>query len=314
MKKIKDFTETQLISEIAQLFPRRAGLRTGIGDDTAVMSVPAGKMLLSTVDSVVEGVDFTFAAASGEQVGWKVLCQNLSDIAAMGGKPLYALISLGLPPRLEKKFFTDFYHGIKKAADRFNVQIAGGDISRAREFFASLTVLGEADKKKVITRGGARAGDAVLVTGTLGGSITGKHLSFTPRLREAAFLTRHFQVHAMIDISDGLVKDLGHILRASRKGAAIDTGAIPIARDAVKLARRGGKSALERALSDGEDFELLFTCAPREAARLLKLKNGLAGTRVTRIGEITVGKKIRFFNNLREKKEIKILCQGYEHF
>lgn len=216
------------------------------GDDCAVL--PGGGLL--TCDPVIEGIHF-LPDTPARQVGWKAMARNLSDIAAMGGEPRYAVVSLGLRPTTPVRWVRQLYGGLHAAARRFGCEIVGGDTAHVRcEQFVVVTLLGHADRP--VLRSGAKPGDAVFVTGTLGGSFrSGKHLRFIPRIREARWLVEHVHVHAMIDVSDGLASDLQRLVEASRVGFDIASARIP------------GK--LPGALSDGEDFELLFTVAPRNA-------------------------------------------------
>jgi thiamine-monophosphate kinase len=184
------------------------------------------------------------------------MARNLSDIAAMGGTPRWAVVSLGLRPRTPVRYVQQLYAGLTAIAGKFGCRIGGGDTARVRgEQFIVVTLVGHADRP--ILRSGARVGDAVFVTGKLGGSFkSGKHLTFTPRIREARWLTKHFRIHAMLDISDGLASDLQRLVESSRVGFDICSKKIPV------------NGSLRAALTDGEDFELLFTVSPRDAGKL----------------------------------------------
>ena len=259
--------EFGLIEWIRRRVSAHPALDTGIGDDAAVLNWPAEKALV-TVDMLMEGVDFTFPEASPEQVGRKALAVNLSDIAAMGGKPVAAVVAVSLPRHRGTELAQRLQQGIEQRAREFDVALAGGDTnSWDGPLVISITVLGEPSARGPVRRSGARAGDWILVTGEFGGSIAGRHLDFTPRVREGLLLAENFDVHAMIDVSDGLAADHHHILDESRAGAALFGDQIPIS--AVARATTDGKSALEHALSDGEDFELIFTVAPETAQALL---------------------------------------------
>ena len=234
----------------------------GIGDDTAVLRVSPDHARLATVDTLMEGVHFTMPPATAQQVGHKALAVNLSDIAAMAGRPQAALVSLVLPKQDGAAIAQGIHTGIQTLADTHNVAIAGGDTNTWNgPLVVSITVLGETGCRQTgqhaaVPRSGAQAGDWIMVTGTLGGSLAGKHLDFQPRLTEARTLDQCVSLHAMIDVSDGLSADLHHILHQSRVGAIIEATSIPISAAADHA--DDGRSPLEHALCDGEDFELLF--------------------------------------------------------
>lgn len=314
MKAGVDIGETGILERLRKIFPRPRGAVVGIGDDAAVLPYDATRYLLLTVDTLVEGTDFRWAGSRPQAVGWKTLCISLSDIAAMGGNPLAAVISLGFPRGTSYARVAEFHRGIKKAAKRWKVAIVGGDLSRSPVFFATATVLGWVEKKRLVLRNGAARGDSIFVTGSLGGSILGKHLAFQPRIREARFLVERYKINAMIDISDGLIKDLGCLLRESGKGAQIYLNRIPVSQAARQWSRRTKKDPLESALAGGEDFELLFTVSPRVAKTVMALRHGLAGTRVTRIGQVTSGTRLIFHRTEKTKRAVRVPWKGFEHF
>lgn len=231
------------------------------GDDAAVL--PFGKKdLLLKADMVVEGVHFERGSSRPADWGRKAVLCNISDIAAMGGKPLYALVSLGLPAADSLQTGKQIMRGALEACRLYDVRIVGGDTSRSDKAVVSVALAGEVAAGKAIRRSGARAGDRIFVTGPLGGSLaSGWHLRFRPRLAESAFLVRNYRLHAMIDVSDGLSKDLRHIAEESGVGMRISGEALPL--------RKGIKDP-RRAFTDGEDFELVFTLGSSDAARLLK--------------------------------------------
>ena len=260
-------TEFKLIQRLRSRIPASLREPAGLRDDAAVLPWGREKLLLTT-DTLVEGVDFLRRRASPESVGRKALGINLSDMAAMGGEPLYFTVALGIPPGIPAGWLERLYRGIMDRARTFRVICAGGDISAARELFITIGLAGRAGPgKKPVLRNGAKPGDWIGVTGWLGGSILGHHLDFVPRVREGQFL-RCWGVRSMIDISDGFLQDLGHILKESGTGAQLEISAIPVSAAAVKKARGHRAKALEYALSDGEDFELLFTASPQKAAKL----------------------------------------------
>jgi thiamine-monophosphate kinase len=210
---------------------------------------------------------------------------NLSDIAAMAGRPIAAFVSVALPQHGGKEVAEELYRGIREVADAFQTAIAGGDTNSWQGPLAiSIALLGESTGRGPVRRNGAKPGDWIIVTGPLGGSITGKHLDFTPRVREAQQLQAVTDVHAMIDVSDGLAADLHHICEESQCGAVLDAAAIPIAATARSLA--DGKSPLEHALTDGEDFELVLAVPPLAARELID-QQPISDVSLARIGEFT---------------------------
>ncbi len=234
----------------------------GIGDDCAVLPGTGKRRQLVTTDPVLYGRHFDDSltpAAAAE----KLLKRNLSDIAAMGGVPKSAVVSLALPRRVSVAWIRDFYRALGRCALAHRITIAGGDVSESPDLLgAFLTLLGESSGDRVLTRTGAKTGDWVYVTGELGGSILGKHHRFTPRLAEGRWLAARREVRSMMDVSDGLAKDLVDLTPTGTK-PALDPAVIPLSRAARTLAKRDGRSPLEHALTDGEDFELLFTVAAR---------------------------------------------------
>jgi thiamine-monophosphate kinase len=269
---------------------------------------------LFKTDAIVEGVHFT-SQARPEQIGHKALGRCLSDIAAMAGRPLAALVTLALPDHFSADFIERIYAGLNQLAQRHGVAIAGGETTRNPErLLLSISMVGDVARDKCILRSGAMAGDALFVTGELGGSIAGRHLEFEPRLAEAQWLAEHFPIHAMIDLSDGLAGDLRHILRASRVGAELLARAIPISR-AAKLQARAESSTkppLLSALGDGEDFELLFSVGSGHAVPLLDAwKKQFPELRLSCIGRITAETGLK----MRDKTGSRSLeTHGYVHF
>lgn len=240
----------------------------GPGDDAAAVRFTPGAPVLVTTDMLLEGSCFTLAEAGPRQVGRKAMAANLSDIAAMAGKPVAAVVSVGLPRSGGHALAEDLYLGLREIADAFDTALVGGDTNSWNgPLVISVTVMGEATERGPVPRSGAQPGDWLFVTGPLGGSIRGKHLTFTPRVREALALHRVADLKAMIDISDGLGADLHHICEESRCGARLREQAIPIADAARQM--QDAKSPLEHALGDGEDFELLFAVVPKTGEALL---------------------------------------------
>lgn len=229
----------------------------GIGDDCAVIP-PTKHHQLVTTDPVIWGQHFD-ATVPARAAGAKLLKRNLSDIAAMGGRPGAAVVSLALAPQTSVRWLEQFYRGLASCALQHDVRIVGGDITQgpAGFFGAFLTLHGESAGRRVVTRSGASAGDSIYVTGSLGGSLLGHHHSFTPRLAEGAWLAGRPEVRAMMDVSDGLAKDLNSFT-PDRLVPALDAAAIPASAAAHRRARATGKTPLAHALSDGEDYELLI--------------------------------------------------------
>lgn len=314
-KTIEQLGEFGLINHIKKWVPltltlsprgrgKGEGVVVGIGDDTAVFRATKGMNQLLTIDSLVEEVDFIRTKVRPQQIGWKALGINLSDIAAMGGIPKVAVVSLTLPPRTQIGFVKGFYAGVGKLAGKFNVSIVGGDLSKGTVFSSTIAIVGEAHPKFTVYRNEAKVGDFICVTGRLGGSILGKHLNFMPRIKEGQFLAKH-GVSAMIDISDGLQQDLKHIADESKVSGMLHERKIPVSKDAVKLAKGNRKKALEHAFRDGEDFELLFTISENRLYPLEKEWRKCFKTELTQIGKIVA----RDNASLEMRKRL-----GFQHF
>ena len=283
-----DRPEFALIDWIRARVRDRQPVTLGIGDDAACLSPALDRDILVAIDMLMEGVHFTFPAATPALAGRKALAVNLSDIAAMAGRPTAAFVSVALPNARGLEFAKEVHAGLIQLADDYDVVIAGGDTnSWDGPLVISVTVTGEPLGLNPVCRRGALPGDWIFVTGALGGSLaSGRHLTFTPRLAEAKKLSEMVDVHAMLDISDGLAADLHHLLNSSQVGAVLDAATIPLTKTA--LSATDGKSPLLHGLSDGEDFELLFTVSP-EAGRQL-LADWADDTAVTKIGEIQEAK------------------------
>ena len=261
----------------------------GIGDDAAWLRLaPPGECLV-TVDMLMEGVDFLLPEADPQFVGRKALAVSLSDIAAMAGRPLAAFVSIALPQKGGRRLAEGVHAGIETLAGEFNVAIAGGDTNSWNgPLVLNVTLLGQPTGRGPVRRSGAKVGDWIMVTGDFGGSISGKHLSFQPRVAEAITLHQTVFLHAMIDVSDGLAADLYHILDESQKGAVVRAADVPVSEAARLLA---DKPPLERAFGDGEDFELLFTVSEEDGRRLLA--NPPFEARLAQIGAITADRDCR---------------------
>lgn len=300
-------SESALIDWIRRRARRGSDVRIGIGDDTALVS--SRRQVLVTTDMLLDGIHFRSNVDPPRRIGWKAMACNLSDIAAMGGRPTVAVVAVGLPKRFPARSTHALLGGLLEAAARFGVRIVGGDTNASRSgVIVAVTLLGECDGRP-LTRSGARVGDAVCVTGTLGGSILGKHLRFLPRIAEALDLKRHHRIHAMMDVSDGLLLDTSRLARASGVGIALEEARIPVSAAATRLSRRTGRSPLQHALSDGEDFELLFTLPMGEARRLVE--GSRFGGLVSRIGEVVRSGLHLVGSNGRWRA---VRPRGYEHF
>jgi thiamine-monophosphate kinase len=304
--------EFELIARLTRALPTNETVVAGAGDDCAVLDLGVpDKLVLFKTDAVVEGIHFT-SATPPEKIGRKALARCLSDIAAMAGTPTAALVTVALPRDYDPEFVVRIYDGLNALATRFKVAIAGGETTtNPGGILISIALLGLVERGKQITRGGAKAGDAIFVTGELGGSLAGKHLDFEPRLAEARWLADHFHLHAMLDVSDGLAGDLRHILKAGQVGAEILKSALPVSR-AARLQSRGRQPAALAALTDGEDFELLFTVASKDAVRLLDAwKKQFPELKLSCIGRLVAGEGIW----LRDKTGTHPFgAPGYEHF
>jgi len=322
--RLKHLGERRVVSRIRRAFgAKRAGVLIGIGDDAALVRGPA--RLLLTTDILVEDEDFRRDDHPPRLLGRKALNVNLSDIAAMGGRPLHALVGLALPGDIEETWLRRFMAGLGSAAREAGVSLVGGDLSQADKIMIAVTVTGEA--KALVKRTGARPGDAVYVSGTLGdaagglrllekGAIKGvakpvrplvaAFLDPAPRLKLGALLAGRNLASAMIDLSDGLSVDLAHICEESRVGAEVEAARIPISAALAHFAR----NPLEMALNGGEDYELLFTVRPSKAAAVEALAPEY---RLTRIGRIRPGRTV-YLIAAGGKKKKPLQARGFEHF
>jgi thiamine-monophosphate kinase len=307
--------EFELIARLTKALPTNESVVTGAGDDCAVLDLGvADKLFLFKTDAVVEGFHFT-RDTPPEKIGRKALARCLSDIAAMAGTPAAALVTMALPLNFEPAFVEKIYAGLNTLAREHGVAIVGGETTTNPErILISVSLIGNVPRGRQILRSGAKAGDAIFVTGELGGSLVEKHLDFEPRLAEARWLAERFSIHAMMDLSDGLGGDLQHILMASGAGAELLKTAVPVSRAARLRAKTSStaKPAFVAALTDGEDFELLFTLASKDAVRLLdSWKRQFPKLKLSCIGKIVAGDGIL----IRDKGgSHKLNAQGYVHF
>lgn len=341
--KISDLGEFGLIAKIKQQFRQRsASTLLGIGDDAAVLSLTPAKKLLTTTDMLIEGVHFDLSYTNFYSLGWKSAAVNLSDIAAMGGVPRFCLTALGIPSSISVEQINEFYKGFNALCRKHSVDLVGGDTCRSEKgLVVSVTALGEVEKKKMLTRAGARPGDLIFVTGALGDSAAGlemlkagyrgqgsgfskssksaipnpqsgitrlikKHLQPDPRAEWGRKIALSGCATSMIDISDGLSSDLGHICEESGTGAEIFADQVPLSEDIRKAAGQLRTDTLRYALSGGEDYELLFTvpAAKLKKFRALKIVS-------TQIGTMVAGHKMF----LVDKGRRTILKpEGFDHF
>jgi thiamine-monophosphate kinase len=327
--------EFELIESLTRELPGNATVVAGAGDDCAVLDLGLpDRWVLFKTDAVVEGIHYE-PGTPPEKIGRKALARCLSDVAAMGGEPSSALVTLALPRDYSPPLVAGVMAGLNRLAREHGVAVVGGETTTNPErMLTSVALLGTVEKNRCVRRVGAQPGDALFVTGELGGSGAGKHLDFEPRLAEARWLTEHFAIHAMLDLSDGLAGDLRHLLRASNAGAELLSDAIPISRAAYEQAKRGltaigaheagsvpaasaalarsGQTPLTAALTDGEDFELLFTVASKDAVPLLDAWKGrFAPLRLSCVGRITAKSGL----TIRDRAGLQPLeLHGYTHF
>ena len=325
--KLAEIGEFGLIKAISQIADKGPGVVMGIGDDAAVLRPSAGKVLLVTTDLLLEGVHFQLEFTDPYRLGRKALAVNLSDIAACGGTPTAFLVSLAIPPEAEKAAVQALYKGMMEQAHLYGVSLIGGDTSGGKGWMISITLIGEAEERNVVYRNGAKPGDRIFVTGTLGDSALGlkmlkkgakqgylieRHLTPAPRVREGREIAFRGLATAMIDISDGLIADLGHILEASRVGAEIRLSQLPLSEEYRKEVKGYSADPYILALTGGEDYELLFTSPPTKEQAVAKLAKEI-GTPITMIGEIVaVAQGVTIYTE--DGKEYPIAQRGHDHF
>lgn len=260
MQTLANIGEDELIRRLTAGLPLDRSVIAGPGDDCAVLHAPpAGRHLLFKTDAIVEHIHF-LRETPPRLIGRKALSRVISDIAAMGGQPAHALVTLVVRRATEVSFVEELYAGIREAAAPFGINIVGGETSRGDTMVVSISLLGHVSSTRWSNRRGGKAGDVLFVTGHLGGSINGRHLDFAPRVKEGQWLVKKFAIHAMMDISDGLAMDLPRLAEASGLDFVVDEAALPRARGCTP----------EQAWGDGEDYELLFAVSSKSATRLLK--------------------------------------------
>jgi thiamine-monophosphate kinase len=312
---LKDVGEFALIARLTRGLAIRPNVALGVGDDAAALDLGAGYLLLATCDAQVEGRHFLPSVATPREIGHKALVVNLSDIAAMGGEPLWALVSLIASPDLDVSVVDGIYAGMRELAERFGVAIVGGNVSSTGgPLTVDITALGRVTHERMLTRSGARPGDQLLVTGSLGAGIAGLRAVTTagaplasvspdalarvrarmttpePRVREGMALAATGAVTAMLDISDGLAADLGHICGRSHVGALVNAAALPVDEATRAVAVALGADPVDMALTGGDDYELLFTARATDITRVMDAVYQVGG-RAAVIGEMTASEE-----------------------
>ena len=336
--KIGDIGEFGLIDRwMATIKPDGRKAIVGIGDDGAVLDFSPGSVLVATCDMMVEGVHFILPAISPKQLGVKAMAMNLSDLAAMNARPLYALVSVGLRHDIDVGFVDLLYSGLTETAARYGCQIVGGDtVNSPRALVVDVFLMGEAERGRNTLRSGARPGDVVMVTGSLGGSAAGlemilsagggamdqvprwataevmrAHLEPTPRLLEAQAISIAGGANSAIDISDGLANEINHLARLSGVEIEIDASSIPISDATREVARAAGKDPLDYALFGGEDYELCFTAPPDRVDRIIGQVGDETGTPVTVIGRVAEGRGAWI---LKGDRRATLSPRAFDHF
>jgi thiamine-monophosphate kinase len=333
IEEIGEFGLIDAINKIVMQEQKKNGrVSVGIGDDAAVVAPPKDSMMLLTTDTMVENVHFNRVYVRGEDIGYKAMASNISDIAAMGGRPDYAIVTLGIPKDADVEFIEDVYRGLLACAGSFDTAIVGGDLTKAQKFFITVGLTGGVDGNAVGLRAHAKPGDVVMVTGALGGagaalkglkagarpgrgmpkSLFLRYARPTPRLAEGRVAVAN-GAGAIQDISDGLLADLRHICSLSDCGARICLADIPVFPEARKLPGLSPASALRLALTGGEDYELILTVPP-DKSNIVKAKvEGDTKTPVTAIGEIIeAGAGVQVVDD--KGKTVPQKRTGYEHF
>jgi thiamine-monophosphate kinase len=298
--ELTDIGEDNLIAELTRSLRLDSRVKIGPGDDCAVVKFGKRWQLLKT-DCIVESIHFS-KESPAIWVGWKALCRAISDVAAMGGRPMDALVTIAVAPQVRLRWLRGVYSGLRKAAQRYGVNLVGGETSRSPgPAFISVALTGIVEKRRALLRSGGKPSDFLYVTGQLGGSIRGKHLRFEPRLAEALWLADHFAINAMIDLSDGLGSDLPRLAKASSTGFEIDRERLPLSKGC----------SIEQAISDGEDYELLFAVPPEMVPTLEERWNKKFPTlALTQIGRLIEP-------NLQELGASgfdQLTDSGYDHF
>ena len=340
-RRVSDSSEFRLIQDIRQQSSsghKYSSLLKGIGDDAAIIQFIQNEHLLVSTDLLIEGIHFDLKLTSFREIGHRAIIANLSDIAAMGGIPRYVLTSVAIPPTYSLTDVRALYRGLLSCCDQNKLQLIGGDTSASKKgMFLGITILGTVESSGALPRGGAKIGDKIYVTGTLGDSYAGlkllhskrnqpthrlekrisqflinRHLRPTPRIDIGRWLSTHRLATAAIDLSDGLSGDLGHVCRESRVGAMIDATKIPISPQCRSFARRKHLNPISIALEGGEDYELLFTVPAQFQSQLTAIESH-HGVQITSIGTIEpqkCGMRIKLANGVSHP----LVPTSYEHF
>jgi thiamine-monophosphate kinase len=325
--KLSEIGEFGLIKGIAMIADKGEGVVQGVGDDAAVLKPSPGKVLLVTTDVLIDEVHFKLELTDFHSLGRKALAVNLSDIGGCGGTPTAFLVSLAIPPETDVSSIRELYKGMMEQARTYGVSLVGGDTARGERLMISITLIGEAEERNIVYRHGAKQGDRIFVTGTLGDSALGlnmlkkgvkeggpvqHHLDPTPRVKEGAEIARRGLATAMIDISDGLIADLGHILEESDVGAQVYLEQLPLSAPYREHVNTYFKSPHLLALAGGEDYELLFTAPEERPESLKKLAEDLA-IRITMIGEIVEASAgVTIVGP--DGKKVPVEQRGHDHF
>jgi thiamine-monophosphate kinase len=290
--KLKDLGEDAVVAQLTRSLRLGGRVKLGPGDDCAVVET-TGRLQLLKSDCLIEGVHF-LPDADPKWIGWKAMCRSISDIAAMGGRPLDALVTVAVRPETEFAWLKRVYLGIRTAAETYEINVVGGETAKSPgPVFLSVALTGTVEDNRYASRSGGRRGDWLYVTGKLGGSITGRHLRFRPRVTEARWLVKRFPVHAMMDLSDGLASDLPRLARTSQVGFELDLTKLPLNRGC----------SLENGLQDGEDYELLFAVPPNAKQRLeAEWRTKFPSLRLTAVGRLV------------ENGRSQVIGKGYDHF
>jgi thiamine-monophosphate kinase len=325
--KLTEIGEFAVIATIKEMAAAGPGIIKGIGDDAAILRPSPGMVSLVTTDLLLEGVHFNLDFTDPYRLGKKAVAVNLSDMAACGGIPTAFLVSLAAPVKTEMAFVRSLYQGMLEQAQEFKMPLAGGDTSRGERLLIAITLIGEAEEAKVIYRSGARKGDLIFVTGTLGDAALGlqqlkkgkregiaitRHLAPIPRVKEGREIARLGLATAMIDISDGLMADLGHICEASAVGAKVQLSRLPLSEEYRREIAQYNADTYLLAVIGGEDYELLFTAPEERTAAIQKLAREF-GIPITMIGEIASDSHgVMIYGE--DGKVYPVKQQGYDHF
>lgn len=301
MSRLVDIGENAVVGRLIEQLGRACEnddqLVVGPGDDCAVVDLDqADRYQLLKTDSIVEGIHYLSETAASK-VGWKAVARVISDFAAMGGMPSHLLITIAMPPQTPMSYLEQLYHGMQNCASLYGATICGGETSSVPDGAAaviSVAATGWVEKNRCVRRSGGKAGDLVMVTGSLGGSITGKHLSFSPRVNQARWLTDHFEINSMMDLSDGLGCDLPRLAASSQCGYLLNENNLPC----------NEGSSVDQALGDGEDYELLFTVSSQIANSLrASWAKQFPDLKLSVVGELT-----------ERSEEVVVNEQGWQHF